>query len=256
MLMIFAFAFRTFVYTYRVYWIDDWRPATAQCGPVVFWALRPEKISEFTFIEPIKWKSFILSHALAHSAHASAASLMVARLLIAYSQTPNSGTFLACKSEETTVIITIVMWIRTYIFEIVGKHLIILFLLFFFVWLSFRWWLALFALRSNYKRDDCDEWSSRFRESTQTHTQPSLPQPLHWMAHMVVLCQWLDQRLIISAMWSVSCCKAIHFISNLFDFICVECVCVRRRLDVCVCGHWRRLPQTPYLLPYSDSVHM
>lgn len=50
----------------------------------------------------------------------------VARLLIANSQSANPATFPACKSEETTVIITIVTWMCA-AFEIVGKQLIIRF---------------------------------------------------------------------------------------------------------------------------------
>lgn len=66
----------------------------------------------------------------------------VARLLIANSQSANPATFPACKSEETTVIITIVTWMCA-AFEIVGKQLIIRF--FFFI-------RGCFVFHSNYIR--------------------------------------------------------------------------------------------------------
>lgn len=120
------------------------------------------------------------------------------------------------ESEETTVIITNVTLLCA-AFEIVGKQLIILFSLFFFflspfeaflrstlityMWIS--WWMKFsISIAVGYARQTELESFGRV---------------------------WLDRRLIISAMWSVSCCKAIHFISNPFDFICVVSVGTRAR---------------------------
>lgn len=224
-----------------------------QLGPVVFWALRPEKISEFTFIEPIKWKSFILSHALAHSAHAACSvGGIVDGCSFVNSIFPNASFWHFSRMQE---------WrdnrdnyhcdVDSYLKS--SANIWLFYFCYFFLPLV---WVAVRAVCSPFQLQTWWLWWMKFSVSiadADTHTAHSpLWQSLHWTAHMVVLCQWLDQRLIISTMWSVSCCKAIHFISNLFDFICVECICVRRAsMSVCGQGYWRRLPQTPYLLPYS-----
>lgn len=110
MLMIFAFR-SSFVYINRM-------PYAAQQSPLELPGHRAKaKISEFAFMAPIKWKSYITSHALVCVCECVwVASLMVARLLIAYSPASNSTTFLRTheRTEETIVIITIVMWTRVY----------------------------------------------------------------------------------------------------------------------------------------------